>query len=90
MDSSFSIIMDGWTDISHHALINIMVTCTEGPYFFKAVDCPAHRKDVHFQFHVLREAIEEVGPQNMVQVVRNAAHVCKAARRLVEAAYRHI
>ena len=75
MESGCSIIMDGWTDISHRPLINIMVTCTEGPYFLKAVDCTGHRKDADFQFHVLREAIEEVGPQNVVQVVTNATRV---------------
>ena len=79
MDSGCSIIMDGWMDISHRPLINIMVTCTKGPYFLKAVDCSGHRKDVDFQYHVLKDAIEEVGPQNVVQVVTNAAHVCKAA-----------
>lgn len=89
MDSSCGIIMDGWTDISYHPLINIMVTCTKGPYFLKA-NCSGHRKDVDFQYHVLKDAIEEVGPQNVVQVVTNATHVCKAAGRLVEATYRHI
>ena len=39
---------------------------------------------------MLREAIKEVGPQNVVRVVTDATHVCKAAGRLVEAAYRHI
>ena len=39
---------------------------------------------------MLREAIEEVGPQIVVQVVTDATYVCKATGRLVEAAYRHI
>jgi hypothetical protein len=49
-----NIVMDGWTDISHRPLINIMVTCTEGPYFLKVVDCSGHRKDADFQFEVLK------------------------------------
>ena len=77
-------------DISHRPLINIMVTCTKGPYFFKSIDCSRHHKDADFQFHVLRDVIKEVGPQNVVQVVTDTTNVCKAARRLVEAAYRHI
>ena len=48
MDSGCSIIMDGWTNISYRSLINIIVTCTEGPYFFRAVDCLGHRKDLEF------------------------------------------
>ena len=39
---------------------------------------------------MLKDAIEEVEPQNVVQVVTEATHVCKAAGRLVEVAYRHI
>ncbi|KAH9292010.1 hypothetical protein KI387_042802, partial [Taxus chinensis] len=69
-----NIIMDGWTNIRHHPLINIMVTCTEGPYFLKAIDCSGHVKDADFQFQILRDAIEEVGLENVVQVVMDAAH----------------
>ena len=42
------IIMDGWTDIRNCPLINIIITCTEGPFFLKAVDCSRHRKDADF------------------------------------------
>ena len=67
--------MDGWKGISHCPLIKIMVKCTKGPYFFRAADCPGHRKDVDFQFCVLRDAIEEVGSENVTHVVTDAAHV---------------
>ena len=62
IESGCNIIMDGWTDIRHRPLINIMVTCVESPYFLKAIDCSQHHKGADFQFHILREAIEEVGP----------------------------
>lgn len=29
-----SIVMDGWMDIKYRPHINIMVTCSDGPYFF--------------------------------------------------------
>jgi hypothetical protein len=89
-ESGCSIIMDGWTDIRHRPLINVIVTCAEGPFFLRAVDCSGHRKDADFQFQILREAIEKIGPQNVVQVVTDAAHVCRAAGRLIEATYQHI
>ncbi|KAH9329297.1 hypothetical protein KI387_001405 [Taxus chinensis] len=85
-----SIIMDGWTDIRHHPLINIIVSCREGPYFLRAVDCSGKKKDAEFQFTILRDAIEEVGPANVVQVITDAAYVCRAAGKLVEAHYQHI
>ena len=71
--------MDGWTDIRHRPLINIIVTSVAGPYFLRAIDCSGHSKDAHYQFQILKNAVEEVGPQNVVQVVTDAAHVCRAA-----------
>ena len=85
-----NIIMDGWTDIRNRSLINIIITCTEGPFFLNAIDCSGHQKDVDFQLHILRDAIEKVRPQNVVEVVIDATPMCKGARRLVETTYRHI
>ena len=61
-----SIVMDGWIDIAKHPLINIIVTCRDGPYFLRAIDCFGKHKDATFQFELLQDAIEEVGPSNVV------------------------
>ena len=45
-----SIVMDGWTDISKHPLINIIVTSTTGQFFLRAIDCSGKRKDEAFQY----------------------------------------
>ncbi|KAH9315128.1 hypothetical protein KI387_023755 [Taxus chinensis] len=70
-----NIIMDGWTDIRHCPLINIIVSCKDGPYFLRAIDCSGKQKDVEFQFQILKDVIEEVGPSNVVQVITNATYV---------------
>ena len=75
MKTSCSIVMDGWTDIRHRPLINVIVTSAAGSYFLKAVDCSGKHKDADFQFGILREAIEEVGPSNVVQVITDSARV---------------
>lgn len=85
-----SIIMDGWTDIRQRPLINIIVTCLVGSYFLRAIDCSRKHKDVEFQFHILRDAIEEVGAANVVQVVTDSTRVCKLFGLMVENAYKHI
>ena len=90
MRSGCSIVMDGWTDITKRPLINIIVTCVDGPFFLRAIDCSGKRKDAAFQFELLRDAIEEVGPENVVQVVTDAATVCRSAGLLVQSTYRHI
>ena len=85
-----SIVMDGWSDIRHRPIINVIVTCPVGSYFLRAIDCSGKLKDADFQFGILREAVEEVGPSNVVQVVTNSARVCKLAGLMVENAYKHI
>jgi hypothetical protein len=60
------IVMDGWTDIRHWPLINVIVTCPVVSYFFRVVDCLGTHKDADFQFSILRDAIEEVGAANVV------------------------
>ena len=90
MKTGCSIVMDGCTDTRHRPLINVIGTSTVGSYFLKAVDCSGKRKDADFQFGILREAIEEVGPSNVVQVITDSAHVFKLAGMMVEGAYKHI
>eukprot|EP01018_Ginkgo_biloba_P012496 Gb_29949 [translate_table: standard] len=34
-----SIVMDGWTNVQNHPILNIIVPSTSGPYFFRAIDC---------------------------------------------------
>lgn len=85
-----SIVMDGWTDCRCQPLINVIVTCPAGSYFLRAIDCSGRHKDADFQFSILRDAIEEVGAANVVQVITNSARVCKSAGLMVEGTYRHI
>ncbi|XP_059078050.1 uncharacterized protein LOC131876626 [Cryptomeria japonica] len=74
-----SIVMDGWTDARNRPLLNIMVTCSKGPYFLKAIDCSGQEKNVEFLHSQLCDSIEEVGASHVVQVVTDVAPVCKAA-----------
>ena len=85
-----SIVMDGWTDARNRPLLNIMVTCSKGPYFLKAIDCSGQEKNAEFLHTQLCEGIEEVGATHVVQVVTDAAPVCKAAGMLVQKKYKHI
>lgn len=85
-----SICSDGWSDVQRRPLINIMAVCESGPMFLKAINCEGEYKDKVFISKLLIDAINEVGHQNVVQVVTDNAPVCKAAGLLVEAKYPHI
>eukprot|EP00253_Pinus_taeda_P032335 PITA_32335 len=58
--------------------------------FLKAVDCSGIEKDASFISTILIDAIESVGPHNVVQVITDNAQVCKAAGLIVEGRYDHI
>ena len=79
-----SIIFDGWRDQRNYPLINVVTVCAQGEMFLKAVDCSGIGKDATFISTILIEAIESVGPHNVVQVITDNAQVCKAAGLIVE------
>ncbi|KAG6520646.1 hypothetical protein ZIOFF_017705 [Zingiber officinale] len=85
-----SICSDGWSDVQRRPLINIMAVCESGPMFLKAINCEGEYKDKAFISKLLINTINEVGHQNVVQVVTDNAPVCKAVGLLVEAKYPHI
>eukprot|EP01018_Ginkgo_biloba_P004698 Gb_23227 [translate_table: standard] len=80
-----SIISNGWTDARNKPLSNVIVVCPKGSMFLNAVDCNGESKDATFIANILIDAIESVGPSNVVQIITDNARVCKAARLLVEA-----
>eukprot|EP01018_Ginkgo_biloba_P016336 Gb_18465 [translate_table: standard] len=48
-----SIIMDGWTDRRNRPLLYIMVSCSRGLYFMRAIDCSLKEKNDIFQLDLL-------------------------------------
>eukprot|EP01018_Ginkgo_biloba_P010454 Gb_26948 [translate_table: standard] len=85
-----SIVSDGWTDVRNMPLINVIVVCPNCSMFLNAVDCNGELKDGTFIANILIDAIERVGPSNVVQVITDNASVCKAVGLLVEARYENI
>eukprot|EP01018_Ginkgo_biloba_P012142 Gb_11557 [translate_table: standard] len=78
-----SIVMDCWTDIRNRPLLNIIVSSTSRPYFLRAIDCSEKEKNTFFLRDVLSATIDEVGVSNVIQVITDAAPVCKAIGLLV-------
>lgn len=65
-----TIISDGWSDIRRRHIINILVSSCLGTYFLRAVDAgkAGERITGAFIYTHIRQAIEDIGPQNVVQV----------------------
>ena len=79
-----SIVYDGWRDQRNHPLINVIAICPQGAMFLKVVYCSGIEKDASFISSILIDAIESVGPQNVVQVITDNAQVCKVVGLIVE------
>ena len=89
-DKGLSIVSDGWTDAQRRSLINFMGTSELRPIFLKAIDGTKEYKDKHYIACLLLDAISEVGPHKVVQVITDNAAVMKSAGSIVEAKYPHI
>ena len=71
-----TIISDGWSDMKHRPLINVLVYSPQGVLFVKAIDAMDHTKTSEFIFKILEEAVLEVGEENAVQIVTDSASNC--------------
>ncbi|KAG5521605.1 hypothetical protein RHGRI_033985 [Rhododendron griersonianum] len=89
-EKGVSIVSDGWSDSQRRPLINFMAVTEGGPMFLKDVDCSGDTKDKYFICELLRDVIEEVGPENVVQVITDNAKNCAGAGLLIEGLYPNI
>jgi hypothetical protein len=80
--------MDGL--IQGRPLINVIASSPKGAMFLRAEDCSGEVKDSNFIVEILIVAIEQVGPENVVQVITNNASVCKVVGLIVEGRCHHI
>lgn len=85
-----SIISDGWTNVKNQPLINVLAANKDGAMFLYAVECSGVEKTGSYIKSLLIDAIEEVGPSNIVQIITDNAANCKLACKEVEKVYSHI
>eukprot|EP00253_Pinus_taeda_P032271 PITA_32271 len=84
-----TILSDGWSDLCHCPLINVLVYCPQGVLFLKAINAMDRVKTSEFIFGILDEAIREVGVANVVHVTDNASN-CVGAGKLIMEKYNQI
>lgn len=59
---------DGWSDAANRPLLNVLAVNPKGAKFLTAVNTSGTVKSAEFIAACLMEAIEELGPDNVVQV----------------------
>ncbi|CAA0809034.1 Unknown protein [Striga hermonthica] len=85
-----SICSDGWSDIQRNPLINIMAASESGALFLSSTNASGEVKDAEYVANIFIRAIEDVGPNNVVQVITDNASNYKAAGGIIELKYPHI
>nr|XP_010914522.1 uncharacterized protein LOC105039902 isoform X3 [Elaeis guineensis] len=85
-----SVISNGWTDVKNQPLINFLASNQFGSVFLHALDFLLVEKSQKSISDYMLEAIEKVGPHNVVQLITDNAVDCVAASEEVAKAYPYI
>ncbi|CAH9050321.1 unnamed protein product [Cuscuta europaea] len=85
-----TIVSDGWSGPQRRPIINFMATSGSGPMFLKAVNCMSEVNSKEFIANLMKEVIDEIDHQNVVQVITDNASNCKGAGEMIEGVYPHI
>jgi Protein of unknown function (DUF 659)/hAT family C-terminal dimerisation region len=82
-----TIVSDGWSDAQRRPLLNFLLVTPSGPTYLKSEDSSGEIKDAVYIAKHICEAIDQVGPENVFQVITDSAANCKAAWTIISAKY---
>jgi hypothetical protein len=85
-----TLAVDGWSSVTNHPLFNAMLVSSATEQFLEAVDTIGYPKTAEYQASIMEKYIEEVGPQNVVQICTDNASSMKAAANIITDKYPHI
>ncbi|XP_037480540.1 uncharacterized protein LOC119357827 [Triticum dicoccoides] len=85
-----TIATDGWADPQRRPILNFMAVTESGPMFLKAVNTEGETKSKQFVFERMKEVVEEIGSENVVQVITDNASNVKGAGLMIQAKYTNI
>ncbi|RVW65946.1 hypothetical protein CK203_007238 [Vitis vinifera] len=85
-----SIMSDGWTDRKERTLVNFLVNCSKGTMFMQSIDASSMIKTGEKMFELLDKWIEQVGEENVIQVITDNHSSYVMAGRLLELKRPHL
>ncbi|XP_026443690.1 uncharacterized protein LOC113343775 isoform X1 [Papaver somniferum] len=68
-----TLMSDGWTDKKHRSITNFLVNSPSGTFFLKSIDTSDIQHNAENLFALLDGIVEEVGEENVVQVITDGA-----------------
>jgi hypothetical protein len=63
-------VADSWNDLQGRTSINLLACCPRGAYFVSSIDATDMIEDAASLFKLLDKVVEEIGEENVVQVVK--------------------
>ncbi|XAR56936.1 hypothetical protein NMG60_11024905 [Bertholletia excelsa] len=85
-----SILADSWKDTQGRTLINFLVSCPRGIYFVNSVDATDIVEDATNLFMLLDKVVEEMGEENVVQVITENTTSYQTAGKMLEDKRKHL
>jgi hypothetical protein len=85
-----TICSDGWDNVIHRPLMNVMLVCLAGDVFIGLVDTTGHKKTKEYIAGELRTYIEAIGSSNVIQICLDNASVMLGALDDLVAMYLHL
>ena len=79
-----TLMCDGWTDRKGRSLTNFLVNSPSGTIFLKSIDTSNVVKDAKQMFELLDFVVEEIGEDNVAQVVTDGASNFVAIGQMLE------
>ena len=74
-----SIMSDGWTDRKGRTLVNFLVNCSKGTMFMESINASSMIKTGEKMFKLLEKWVDQVGEENVVQVITDSHSSYKMA-----------
>ncbi|XP_019437546.1 PREDICTED: uncharacterized protein LOC109343613 isoform X1 [Lupinus angustifolius] len=85
-----SILVDSWINTQGRTIINFLVSCPHGVYFVSSIDATNVVEDAPNLFKLLDKIVEEIGEENVVQVITENTSSYKAAGKMLEEKRRNL
>ncbi|KAH7678542.1 Ribonuclease H-like protein [Dioscorea alata] len=85
-----SIMADSWKDFHGRTLINFLVSCPRGTHFISSMDASDIVDDVTNLFNLLDKVVEDIGEENVVQVITENTPCYMAAGKMLEEKRRNL
>ncbi|XP_043724638.1 uncharacterized protein LOC122671472 isoform X2 [Telopea speciosissima] len=79
-----TVMADSWKDAQGRMVINFLVSCPRGVYFVSSIDATDIVEDASNLFKLLDKVVEEIGEENVVQVITENTASYKAAGKMLE------